>query len=81
MAGTTEQEQQSNNITLPDILEAVQDYLADNLEDFETPEAFVTKELPLKLLQLHDLFNRYLELGVEQAAKGRKGFERNRHTG
>lgn len=78
--GPLMQEQQSNNITLPEILEAVHRFLAENLGDFDIPEAFVTKELPRKLAQLRDRFNRYVELGIEQAAKGRKGFERNRRA-
>lgn len=40
------EEQQSNNITLIDVLESVHAFLEGHLDDFEIPEAFVTKELP-----------------------------------
>lgn len=78
--GPLMQDQQSNNITLPDILEAVHRYLSENIDDFDIPEAFVQRELPLKLAQLRERFDRYIELGIEQAARGRKGFERNRRA-
>ncbi len=41
--------QQSNNITLIDVLEGVHAYLEGHLDHFEIPEAFVTKELPLNV--------------------------------
>ncbi|MCU8652524.1 hypothetical protein OEZ66_46910, partial [Escherichia coli] len=66
------------NITLPDILEAVHSYLEGHLDDFDIPEAFVTKELPIKLAQLRERFERYVVLNAEWAARGRRGFERNR---
>ncbi|MBS9200317.1 hypothetical protein KER63_26385 [Escherichia coli] len=40
--------------------------------------AFVTKELPLKLAQLRERWERYVVLNAELAARGRRGFERNR---
>lgn len=70
--------QQSNNITLIDVLEGVHRFLASHLDDFEIKEAFVTKELPLKLAQLRERFERYVLLNAEWAARGRKGYERNR---
>ncbi|MCF3344044.1 hypothetical protein L1045_25285, partial [Escherichia coli] len=70
--------QQSNNITLIDVLEGVHAYLEGHLDDFEIPEAFVTKELPLKLAQLRERWERYVVLNAEWAARGRRGFERNR---
>ncbi|MCB6889852.1 hypothetical protein LIY99_22475, partial [Escherichia coli] len=44
---------------------------------FEIPEAFVTKEVPLKLAQLRERWERYVVLNAEWAARGRRGFERN----
>ncbi|WP_193138519.1 hypothetical protein [Klebsiella aerogenes] len=70
--------QQSNNITLIDVLEGVHRFLVSHLDDFEIKEAFVTKELPLKLAQLRERFERYVLLNAEWAARGRKGYERNR---
>ncbi|EDV2568421.1 TPA: hypothetical protein ACU9K7_003241 [Salmonella enterica] len=70
-------DQQSNNITLIDVLEAVYQYLESHLDDFDIPEQFITKDLTVKLAQLRDRFNRYITLHNEQAARGRKGFERN----
>lgn len=52
--------QQSNNITLIDVLEGVHAYLEGHLDNFEIPEAFVTKELPLKLAQLRERWERYV---------------------
>ena len=49
-----------------------------HLDDFEIQEAFVTKELPLKLAQLRERWERYVVLNAELAARGRGGFERNR---
>ncbi|WP_171763607.1 hypothetical protein [Shigella sonnei] len=69
--------QQSNNITLIDVLEGVHVYLEGHLDDFEIPEAFVTKEVPLKLAQLRERWERYVVLNAEWAARGRRGFERN----
>ncbi|EHQ6276770.1 hypothetical protein KSG28_004675, partial [Escherichia coli] len=48
-----------------------------HLDDFEIPEAFVTKELPIKLAQLRERWERYVVLNAEWAARGRRGFERN----
>ena len=48
-----------------------------HLDDFEIPEAFVTKEVPLKLAQLRERWERYVVLNAEWAARGRRGFERN----
>ncbi|BDA57999.1 hypothetical protein NUITMVR1_56580 (plasmid) [Raoultella ornithinolytica] len=70
--------QQSNNITLLDILEKVHQFLIEHLDDFNIPEAFVTKDLPLKLAQLSDRFERYILLNNKQALRGRRGYERNR---
>ncbi|QOL14862.1 hypothetical protein [Dickeya dianthicola] len=72
------EKQQSNNITLLDVLEKVHQFLAGHLDDFDIPEAFVTKDLPLKLAQLSDRFERYIALNNEQAVRGRRGYERNR---
>lgn len=69
--------QQSNNIPLIDVLEGVHTFLEGHLDDFEIPEAFVTKELPLKLAQLRERWERYVLLNAEWAARGRRGFERN----
>ena len=69
--------QQSNNITLVDVLEGVHAFLEGHLDDFEIPEAFVTKELPIKLAQLRERWERYVILNAEWAARGRRGFERN----
>jgi hypothetical protein len=62
--------QQSNNITLIDVLEGVHVYLEGHLDDFEIPEAFVTKEVPLKLAQLRERWERYVVLNAEWAAEG-----------
>lgn len=70
--------QQSNNITLLDILEKVYQYLVAHLDDFDLPDAFVNLELPRKLTQLSGKFKRYIALNNEQALKGRRGYERNR---
>ena len=70
--------QQSNNITLLEVLEKVYQYLAEHLEDFDIPPAFIYKDLPPKLAQLREKFERYIELNNEQAARGRRAFERNR---
>ncbi len=70
--------QQSNNITLLDVLERVHLYLMEHQDDFDIPEAFLTKELPLKLRQLSDRFGRYIALNNAQAVRGRRGYERNR---
>ncbi|WP_094120909.1 hypothetical protein [Pantoea conspicua] len=72
------EDQQSNNISLLDVLEKVHKYLSEHLEDFDIPPAFVEKELPIKLAQLREKFKRYIELNYEHAARGRRGFERNR---
>lgn len=64
--------QQSNNITLIDVLEGVHVYLEGHLDDFEIPEAFVTKEVPLKLAQLRERWERYVVLNAEWAARGRR---------
>lgn len=69
--------QQGNNITLIDVLTEVHNYLANHADDFDIPDAFITKELPSKLAQLRKRFNRYITLNNEQAARGRKGYERN----
>lgn len=37
----------------------------------------VTKEVPLKLAQLRERWERYVVLNAEWAARGRRGFERN----
>jgi len=71
------EKQQSNNITLLDVLEQVQQFLAEHPDDFDIPEAFVTKELPVKLAQLRGRFKRYIALNNEQAVRGRRGYERN----
>ncbi|EQN07795.1 hypothetical protein G682_01070 [Escherichia coli HVH 2 (4-6943160)] len=76
--GPLVERQQSNNITLTDVLEGVHAYLQRHLDDFEIQEAFVTKELPLKLAQLRERWERYVVLNAELAARGRGGFERNR---
>ncbi|CDZ86677.1 hypothetical protein BN1086_04929 [Citrobacter koseri] len=70
--------QQSNNITLIDVLEGVHTFLEGHFDDFEIPEPFVTKELPLKLAQLRERWERYVLLNAEWAARGHRGFERNR---
>lgn len=70
--------QQSNNITLLDVLERVHQFLIEHPDDFDIPEAFVTKDLPLRLAQLRDRFKRYIALNNEQAVRGRRGYERNR---
>lgn len=76
--GPLNKTQQSFNITLPDILDAVHHFLETHPDDFDIPEAFVTKELPRKLKKLRTRFDRYVELNIQQAArKGRRGFERN----
>lgn len=75
--GPLEQGQQSNNITLPEVLEAVHSYLAENMDDFDIPEKFITEDMPRQLENLRSRFQRYISLRKEQAAKGRKGFERN----
>ena len=72
--------QRSNNITLLDILERVHQFLVEHPDDFDIPEAFLTKELPLKLAQLSDRFERYIALNNEQAVRGRRGYERNRRN-
>jgi len=72
--------QQSNNITLLEVLERLHQFLVEHLDDFEIPENFLTKELPLKLAQLNDRFERYIALNNELAARGRRGFERNRRN-
>lgn len=59
------------------VLEGVHVYLEWHLDDFEIPEAFVTKEVPLKLAQLRERWERYVVLNAEWAARGRRGFERN----
>ena len=41
--GPLVERQQSNNITLTDVLEGVHAYLQGHLDDFEIQEAFVTK--------------------------------------
>lgn len=48
--------QQSFNITLPDILDAVHHFLKTHPDDFNIPEAFVTQELPRKLKKLRTRF-------------------------
>ncbi|PXW50392.1 hypothetical protein DFO55_12463 [Grimontella sp. AG753] len=73
--GATEQ---SKNITLPDILERVHDFLSSHLDDFEIPEAFVTEDLPRILARLRERFNRYVVLNRTGAAQGRRGWEVNR---
>ncbi|ELI8127124.1 hypothetical protein ACRRQX_000330 [Yersinia enterocolitica] len=70
--------QQSNNITLLDVLERVHQFLVEHPDDFDIAEAFVTKDLPLRLAQLRDRFKRYIALNNEQAVRGRRGYERNR---
>ncbi|HDI3023772.1 MULTISPECIES: hypothetical protein [Cronobacter] len=70
--------QQSNNITLLDVLERVHQYLKEHHDDFDIPKDFLTKDLPLKLAKLRDRFKRYIELNNEQAVRGRRGYERNR---
>lgn len=70
--------EQSKNITLPDILERVHAFLESHLDDFDIPEAFVTKELPVKLTRLRDRFNRYVAMNRAGAARGRRGWETNR---
>ncbi|MDH2069465.1 hypothetical protein [Pantoea sp. GD03673] len=70
--------QQSNNITLLEVLEKVHQYLTEHLDDFEIPPAFVEKELPIKLAQLRQRFEQYIGLNYEHAARARRGFERNR---
>lgn len=72
------EKQQSNNITLLDVLERVHQFLVEHPDDFDIPEAFVTKDLPLRLAQLRDRFKRYITLNNEQAVRGRRGYERNR---
>lgn len=47
------------------------------LMTLKIPEAFVTKELPIKLAQLRERWERYVVLNAEWAARGRRGFERN----
>ena len=76
--GPLMEKQQSNNITLLDILEKVYQFLEGNLDDFDVPEAFVTKELPRKIAQLRGRFERYIALNNEHAVRGRRGYERNR---
>lgn len=70
--------QQSNNITLLEILEKVHQFIAGHLDEFDVPEDFVNKDLPRKLAHLRQKFERYIELNYEHAARGRRGFERNR---
>lgn len=72
------EKQQSNNITLLDVLERVHQFLVEHPDDFDIPEAFVTKDLPLRLAQLRDRFKRYITLNNEQAVRGHRGYERNR---
>lgn len=69
--GPLVERQQSNNITLTDVLEGVHAYLQGHLDDVEIQEAFVTKELPLKLAQLRERWERYVVLNAELAARGR----------
>ncbi|HHD7473764.1 TPA: hypothetical protein ACOVJJ_005467 [Klebsiella oxytoca] len=76
--GPLMEEQQSNNITLLEVLKKVHQYLEHHLDDFDIPEALVTKDLPHKLAQLRDRFERYIALNNEQALRGRKGYEHNR---
>ena len=78
--GPLMENQQSNNITLLSVLEAVHQYLAANQNDFDIPEFFITKDLPRKLSQLRDRFNRYVRLNNDHAARGRRGFERNNRS-
>ena len=61
------------------MLEDVHTYLEGHLVDFDIPEALATEELPLKLAQLRERWERYVVLNAEWAARGRRGFERNRH--
>ncbi|EKK9105951.1 Uncharacterised protein [Enterobacter cloacae] len=71
--------EQSKNISLPDILERVHSFLEARFDDFEDlPEAFVTKELPVKLTRLRERFNRYVVMNRAGAARGRRGWEINR---
>ncbi|MEQ9855123.1 MULTISPECIES: hypothetical protein [Pectobacterium] len=72
------EDQQSNNITLLDVLEKVHQLLIIHQDDFEIPKAFVTRDLSLKLAQLNDRFERYIALNNKQAVRGRRGYERNR---
>ncbi|WP_312042955.1 hypothetical protein [Erwinia sp.] len=75
--GPLMEKQQSNNITLLEVLEKVHQFLIEHLDDFDVPEAFVTEELPRKIARLRGRFERYIVLNNERAATGRRGYERN----
>ena len=76
--GPLMRDQQSNNITLLEVLEKVHQFIAEHLDEFDVPEAFVNNDLPRKLAHLRKKFERYIKLNSEKAARGRRGFERNR---
>lgn len=72
------QDQQSNNITLVEILNAVYVYLDTNRDDFDLNDKFIDNDLKEKVLFSKDKLEKYKRLCKENACRSpRKRFEIN----